>query len=69
MLHEHIVEIDNFLYSWCPDYYSEDFSVLEKIELFELVITSKTSYIDSYSLNSSRFYEELEKALEEYTEL
>lgn len=58
--------IREFLYNWYPDYYSDDFSIQETIELFELVAETPLLETDSYSLTSSRWQEEFGLALDEY---
>lgn len=58
--------IRSFLYNWYPDYYSEHFTMKDTIELFELVCETTTTETDTYNLESSRFREDFETALEEY---
>ena len=61
--------IREFLYNWYPDYYSEDFTIDETIELFELVSETPLTETDDYNLNSARYREDFENALNEYMDL
>lgn len=58
--------IREFLYDWYPDYYSEYFTIDETIELFELVSETPLTETDVYNLNSARYREDFENALDEY---
>ena len=61
--------IRSFLYNWYPEYYSDHFSNLDVLELFELVSETTTTETDSYNIGSSRFREDFERALDEYMTL
>ena len=61
--------IREFLDNWHYEWYHEEFNDLEVIECFREVLNAPTTELDSYTINSPRWKQELEYSIERYYDL
>ena len=58
--------IREYLEMWHPEWYDESFSDKETIECFQEVMGASLDELDPYILNSKRWKQEFEEAIETY---
>lgn len=61
--------IREYLELWHPEWYDESFSDKETLECFQEVMGASLDELDPYLLNSTKWKEYFEEALDVYTDI